>query len=106
MADNPSLWDRLSDALPWNRRKVQEREELERALHELAPDEHAPAASAAEAMADLRKARAARAPKPSPKPQPPEATPDNTDLRERWRGSAPGKPGSDAMDEIRRKKGG
>lgn len=95
-----SFWDKLNDAMPWNRRKVAEREELERQIQEMADDDVAPAGSAAEAMEAMKSASKARR-------KPTEAEPQAEDLSV---GGVPRKQASGAdeaeKDRIRRNRGG
>ena len=98
------LWDQIVDAMPWNQAKVKARQELEAELQAIAEDQP-PAASAAEAMAEM-KARNAKARKPASATEEPEPEAGNTALRDKWRATAKSGPDPRAVDDIKRNKGG
>ena len=110
MSREPSIWEKLSDAMPWNRKKVQDREQLERDVMDLAYTPPEPASSAAEAMAAMRQeSKSKRVASTAKKDETNETDGDsggNTDLRDRWKDSAAERPSAESLREITRKKGG
>lgn len=96
------LWQSLVDALPWNQRQIREKHAArERELQESAPDPLPPVASAAEAMADMRRRSAATAPA-DPEPPPEEGPTDGATTRT-LPGS--GRSGNEALRDFARRKG-
>lgn len=100
MADETSFWDKLSDAMPWNRQKVADRKTFEREMQAMADDDVAPAGSAAEAMQAMKAASKAKRKPAAPDAEPEE--PVGRSVPESGRQSA-----SEAeKDRIRRNRGG
>ena len=105
MPDDPNLIQRLTDMLPWNRKKARDREQLERELMALETEPAPPAASAAEAMEAMRRESKARSAPRSASEPPPDDEPVQGELHDRWRDTASKPTSNEALRDYGRKRG-